>query len=116
MQSSRRENLQKISEIFKSENKYFKYPKTLKKIYQIVRDLINNLEFQPEVFLLYEIGKIQFEYNYEPNGYLELQIFDNEKCEVYEIIGMDDKEYTVSIDIESINTIVRDFFKRVHSH
>ena len=115
MQPTRRENLQKLTEIYKNENRGFKYPKFSRKAYQVVRDLINNLEFQPKVFPLYEIGKIQLEYNYEPNGYLEFQIFEDKRCEVYEIIGMDDREYTISADVENINTIVRDFFKRVYS-
>lgn len=115
MQPTRRENLQKLTEIYKNENRCFKYPKFSWKAYQVVRDLINNLEFQPKVFPLYEIGKIQLEYSYEPNGYLELQIFDDKRCEVYEIIGMDDREYTISTDVENINTTVIDFFRRVHS-
>lgn len=114
MYLTRRNNLQKLTEIYKSEQKYFKYPKTTDKTYQIVRDLLNNLDVQSEVFPLYELEKIQIEYDYLlDSDYLELQISDDKVWKVYENIEYDDKEYTIPANSESIAVVIQEFLKKI---
>lgn len=77
-----------------------------------VRDLLSKLNYQPEIFPLYDQG-LQLEYIRSDGAYLELEFHTDGKVKIF-LISSDKREYckTINFDINKISNITNNFVEQ----
>lgn len=75
-----------------------------------MRKIINKLTIQPEVFPTAN-GSIQFEYENEKGGYLEFELFNDNRLKVFsEDSDRSNTTCYMSLDVPEIEKVVRQFY------
>lgn len=81
-----------------------------KQLISKVRGIITALEIQPEIFPT-ACDSIQIEYDKEDGSYLEIEIFLEDPCEVFEINENGEESYfSITADVEAIAKVVNSFY------
>lgn len=76
-----------------------------------VKDLIDALGVQPEIFPL-SYGSIQMEYTKEDGSYLEFEINLNDTWDAFEVNeNGEESAFSVAADAEAINKVAKDFMQ-----
>lgn len=101
------EKLRQISMLGENWNGYGAEPFSPELIIKMCR-VLNNLHIQPEIFPT-ALGSIQLEYEKNNGNYLEIQVTEEDKCSVFELIDNQVKNFNVSVT--ELNRLVDEFYE-----
>ena len=117
MQQMIKENFQQKNNI---QNASIKFEESLRRLIELekctettvmknVRDLLSKLNYQPDIFPLYD-QSLQLEYSRSDGAYLEFEFYTDGKVKIF-LISSDKHEYckTINFDINEVSNIINNF-------